>query len=917
MRPYPTEFELDMVLRDGHVVQIRPIRADDQDALAALFDATSPESRYFRFFRAKDRLSPKELAYFTSVDYDRRMAFIVFDEDAVVAVARYDRLGEDPDAAEVAFMVADAHQGRGIGTHLLQLLTTHARLTGVTVFEALVMSDNAAMLRLFRSSGYSLDRKMGRGVYEVRFPTAESEGSSAADDRRERIAVANSLLPFFVPRAVAVVGASDSPGSIGGTLFRNLVDSDYTGELYPIHPRATTVADVPAYASVLDAPGPIDLVFIVVPGPSVYDVAAQCAEAGVRSIVVISAGFSEVGGHGVEEEQRLLRLVRDSGMRMVGPNCMGLLNTNPVVQLNGTFAPVFPPAGNVAMSSQSGALGIAILEHARRTGIGISTFVSVGNKADVSSNDLLLYWEDDPATDVIVLYVESFGNPRRFSRLARRIAKTKPIVAVKSGRTVAGQRAASSHTGALASGDRAADALFRQAGVIRTDTLEELFGVTSLLANQPIPKGRRVAIVTNAGGPAILAADALDARGLDLVEFSESLQVTLAGHLPPEASVVNPVDMIAGAGAQDFERALSAVAASGEVDAVIAIYVPVSDDGAATVAHVLKQFSLKQFSLKQFSGGNIPILSVFMSREDPAELLADSEVRVPSFVFPEAAAQALARVVSHGEWLERPPGNRVVPEGFDVDTVRAVVDRAMDRIGDDGWLDPGEVNGVLVGAGFRVPAEAVVRTADDAVSAASAFSGSAVLKVISPSALHKSDVGGIALDVAGGDSIRDAFDRVSSSVPDATGVLVQEMAPAGHEVLIGLSEDPVFGPLIVFGIGGVYVELLEDVSFRIHPLTDLDASEMIAEIKAAPLLDGYRSFPRGDRPAVVDALLRLSHLIDVVPELVELDLNPVLVHPPGDGATVVDGRMRIVRRDRSFGSEITDLPSVVGRQDAR
>ena len=896
MADYPTEFEVDAVLRDGHVVQIRPIRPEDQDGLVSLFDRTSSESRYFRFFRAKDKLTPKELEYFTTVDYRARMAFVVFDDGEVVAVARYDRLADDPSRAEVAFMVADAHQGRGIGTQLLQLLTAHARRVGVEGFEALVMSENAAMLRLFRTSGYALERRLGQGVYEVQFPTAESEDSMAAADRREQTAVTASMLPFFVPRAVAVIGASNSEGSIGGALFSNIVGSDYTGDCHPVHPTAKKVGGVRAYPSILDVPGPVDLAFVVVPEPAVFDVVSEAAEKGVRAVVVISAGFSEIGELGEEREARLLRLVRDNGMRMVGPNCMGLLNTDPALQLNGTFAPIFPPAGNVAMSSQSGALGIAILEHARRTGIGISTFVSVGNKADVSANDLLLYWEEDPTTDVIVLYVESFGNPRRFGRVARRISQSKPIVAVKSGRTDAGTRAASSHTGALASTDRAVDALFRQTGVIRTDSLEELFGVTSMLSNQPVPAGRRVGIVTNAGGPAILVADALDAKGLELVEFSDELRGRLAETLPQEASVANPVDMIAGAGASDFERCLQLIAESGEVDALIAIFVPVSDDLAVEVAGVLRDAA---------ASGPVPILTVFMSERDPAELLGDDRARVPAFQFPEAAANSLAKVVEYGDFLRRPKG--AIPEFEDIDAaaIRAVIDTSA-----PGWLSPDAVSDVLAAVGLRQPRSAVATSPEEAADIATDL-GPVAMKVVSETITHKTDVGGIELDVEGSEDVAAAFDRIHSSADDATGVLVQEMVGAGLEVLVGVSNDPQFGHLIVFGMGGIFVELLDDVAFRIHPLTDHSAWAMLDEIRAAPMLSGYRTLPEADREAVVDVLLRVSALVELVPEIVELDVNPLLVHEPGDGATVVDARIKIAAH---HGDDVADIPAVVGRR---
>ena len=559
------------------------------------------------------------------------------------------------------------------------------------------------------------------------------------------------------------------------------------------------------------------------------------------------------------------------------------------------------------MSSQSGALGIAILDYARQNNIGISTFISVGNKADVSGNDLLLAWEEDPATDVIVLYLESFGNPRRFARLARRVARKKPIVAVKSGRTSAGTRAASSHTGALASLDVAVEALFNQAGVIRTTTLEELFGVASLLANQPVPKGRRVGVITNAGGPGILAADALESEELQLPELSEGLRAKLAEGLSAEASTRNPIDLIASAGPDHYRHCIETLIESDEVDAVMVIYIPTTPDGLPEVAAAVRETATAHHGMKTF-------ITVFMESEHSAALFEDA--RIPTFVFPEPAAIALSRAARYGEWLSRPEGTIPTLPGLDPAAARRVVAAAVERLGDEGgWLEPGEVDEVLAAFGIRLPASRVVVTADEAAAAASEIGGAVVLKVIAPSALHKTEVGGVLLDVEGEGAVRAGFDHLMSVVSDPEGVLVQEMVPGGHEVLIGVTEDPSFGPLLVFGLGGVYVELLKDVAVRIVPITDRDAAEMVAEIKTARLLQGrYRNFPAGDLDALQEALLRVSALVEAVPELVEMDMNPVKVLPPGEGVRVVDARMKVRPLEAGWSPELLDVPGLAGHR---
>jgi acetyl coenzyme A synthetase (ADP forming)-like protein len=906
MTEYPSEYELDVVLRDGGGARVRPIRPDDGGLVKAFFEKLGPESRYYRFFQVKNTLEPAEIEHFTNVDYHDRMALIALHEGEMIAVARYDREPGPGDHAEVAFAVVDDQQGRGLGTRLLELLTSYARSHGIRSFRAFVLGENRQMMRVFRNSGYELARTIDAGVFTVDFPVTESQRSLAAEADHEKRAVAASLLPLFFPRSVAVIGASNDRASIGGKLFDNILTEGFSGPLYPVNPTSRVVRSVKAYPSIGNVPDEVDLAFIVVPQRFVLQVAQECADAGVRGIVVISAGFSEVGAEGAEDERKLLEIVRESGMRMVGPNCMGLLNTADAVRLNGTFAPVYPPAGNVAMSSQSGALGIAILDYATRNNIGISQFVSVGNKADVSGNDLIMSWEDDPQTDVITLYLESFGNPAKFSRIARRIGQKKPIIAVKSGRTAAGSRAASSHTGALASSDEAVNALFRQAGVIRVDTIEELFDTASLLANQPVPAGRRVGIVTNAGGPGILAADALEANDLHLPELSQDLRSQIAARLPAEASTHNPVDLIASGGPDEFEHAISLLLESGEVDSVMVIYVPTTTEGAGGVARALRDCQARH-------EGGVTLLSVFMQAQGAGDLLAGGPERrsIPTYTFPEAAALALARAVRHGEWRQRDTGHAVELDEETFDAIRDVVEPALQRLGPSGgWLDPDEVDSCLRLAGLRTPVTRVTRSLEEANQVAGEIGGQVVVKVISDDALHKSDVGGVVLGVEGEEAIERAFTQVTGAVPTYEGVLIQEYVPGGHEVLIGMAQDPNFGPMLVFGLGGVYVELLKDVAFRLQPITDTDAREMVRETQSFRLLEGYRNNPEGDIPALESALQRVSALVSAIPELMEMDLNPVKVLAPGEGVVVVDARMRVEPIAPGKLPAMRDLPGV-------
>lgn len=893
----PRHYAVEEILRDGGSIFIRAIRPDDKQRLRDHFRKLSPRSVYLRFFEVKRQLSEAELVRLTEPDFVRHVGLLATlgagDAEEIIGVGRYFRQEQNPQRAELAFAVLDEHQGRGIGTLLLEHLSRIARASGITEFEADTLGENNQMLMVFRNSGYVVRRSLDSGVFHVTFPTEETEEHLAASYARERAAAAQSIRPFFNPRSVAVVGASRRAGTIGATLVSNLKQNGFKGEIFPVNPYAREeIEGLKAYPRVSDIGAPVDLAVIAVPAPAVEAAVADCAQAGVRGVVVISAGFGEVSESGRATERRLYELVRRSGMRMVGPNCMGVLNTDPAVSLDATFAPTFPPAGNVGMLSQSGALGIAILDYVRTLNIGISSFVSVGNKADVSGNDLLAYWAEDPRTQVIVIYLESFGNPRKFARITPEIARQKPIVAVKSGRSAAGTRAASSHSAALASLDVAVDALFEEAGVIRTNTLEELFDVTALLSTQPVPSGRRVGVVTNAGGPGILLADACEAHGLQLPELSPETLAALRSFLPPQAGLTNPVDMIASASPEDYARAIAAVGADPGVDSLVVIYIPVLRTGQEEVTRAIAQ------------GAGVvpldkPVLTVFLSSKGTPPLLSTgARGQLPAYSFPENAALALSAAERYARWRNRPRGMPATLDRFAQSAVRALIERVLEGADGPRWLEQKDLATVLRVAGIEFAAAEQVAPGE-AVATAERMGYPLVAKAVSPGVIHKSDVGGVILGLQSADAVAEAVatlvQRMGAIGARLDGVLLQRQVPDGIEALVGVTTDPTFGPLVVAGLGGTLVELLRDVSFRLPPVTDVDAMEMILKLRTHKLLEGYRGSPPGDREALISVITRISALVEIVPELIELDLNPVKVLRPGAGAIVVDGRMRVGR----------------------
>ena len=862
----------DVVLRDGSTMRFEAPRADDRDRLLAFFRQLSDRSVYLRF-HGHPAIGAQMAEPILDPDWRERGTLVGTKEDRVVAVANYVRL-RDVRTAEVAFAVADELQGRGIATRLLEQLAALAAGVGIEEFLAEVMLDNTAMLRVFADAGFETSRETVQGTAEVRLSIAPTETFRTRVDERDHVGVVTSLRPFFEPATVAVIGASARTGSIGGELFRNVLRAEFCGVCFPVNRSGASVAGVRAYRSVAEIGERVDLAVVCLPGHAVLDAAREALAAGVRALCVISAGFAEIGIEGQSRQERLVELVRGHGARLLGPNCLGIAAAGS--QLNATFGPRALPPGNVGFSSQSGALGLAVLERAAERGLGLSAFVSVGNKADISSNDLLEYWEDDPRTDVVLMYLESFGNPRKFARVARRVARVKPIVAMKAGRTAAGARAASSHTAALAGSEAAVDALFHQAGVVRVDTLEELLDVTGLLAGQPLPRGRNVAVLTNAGGLGILCADACEAAGLSLPALSPATVERLLREFPGEASVGNPVDMLGSAVGSTYEQALPALLADSGVDAVIVLFVPPVVAGADEVAEAVVR------AVEGVDGLEKPVLvSIISSGGIPAALRSAT---VSAFPYPESAARALGRAAQRAEWLRRPQGRAPELGGIDASAAMGIA-----REAGEGWLRPTETRGLLEAYGVPVVPERAAATVEEAVAAAVELGYPVVLKT-GAAGVHKTEVGGVALDLRGEEALRSAAERIGAPF------IVQPFVRGGVELLVGALQDPVFGPLVAVGPGGTLAELIGDACFRLAPLTDVDAEELTRQGKAGRLLAGFRGSEPADTPAVADLLLRIGRLVDEVPEIAELDLNPVLVGP--DGCVAVDARVRVAGQAR-------------------
>jgi acyl-CoA synthetase (NDP forming)/RimJ/RimL family protein N-acetyltransferase len=882
------------LLTDGTTVLIRPAEPEDADAVRQMHAQMSPNNIYLRFFSMSPRAADREAKRVARPRDADHCALLAWLGSELVGVASYEPTGK-PGVAEIAFAVTDHMHGRGVATLLLEHLVSTARLRGLRAFTAETLTDNVAMLRVFADAGLAARRQVCDGVIETTFPLPTDEADEHLQAYLDSVAMREShadvasLRHVLAPASVAVIGASRKPGRVGHAILQNIISGGFGGRVYAVNPHAQSVLGVTCVPAAADLPEPPDLAVIAVPSASVNAVAADCGRRGARSLVVVTAGIDTESGC------ELLATCRSHGMRLVGPNCFGI--AVPPLGLNATFAGAQPPPGSAGLVVQSGGIGIAVLEHLTRLGIGVSSFASVGDKYDVSSNDMLMWWEQDDQTRLAVLYVESFGSPRRFARTARRVGRQFPVLTIIGGRSAAGQRAAASHTAAAATPLITQEALFGQAGVIATTSLGELIDAAALLACQPLPGGNRIGIVSNAGGAGVLAADACGDNQLKVATLSDATQQRLRRLLPAGAAVGGPVDTSAAVSRRTFRACLEQVGKDDAVDVVMAISVPTAlgnltpgiQSAAMTkplVAVTLdQQESVRLLRRRQTGPG---------AETDGQRTASPGEAAIPSYLYPENAARALAHAFRYREWRSSAEGQ--IPEltGIRHDDARQLVARflAGHRLG--GWLPPDQVASLLACYGIELVPTLEATDADGAVRAASGLGQiPVVLKADVPGLVHKSDAGAVLLDLRSEQDVRRGYGELAARFgAGLRRVLIQPMITDGVEVLIGVVHEPVFGPLVVFGLGGVATDVLGDHAARLTPLTDVDAQDLIRGIRAAPLLYGHRGSAPVDLDALADVLLRVSRLADDMPEIAELDLNPVLAR--AEAACPVDARIRIV-----------------------
>ena len=869
----PVEWEADVVLRDGSVAHIRPITPDDADGIRAFHSRQSEESIYLRFFAPLRELSERDVHRFTHVDHHDRVALVATLDGEITGIGRYDRI--DPTSAEVAFNISDHFQGKGIGSVMLEHLAAIAQEMGITRFVAEVLPQNRKMLTVFKDAGYEVTHHIEDGVVEVAFDIKPTEQSKAVQLSREHRAESRSMRTILFPERVAIIGASRRDESIGALVMRNILEAGYQGELYPIHRVAEQVQGVKAYPSILETPEPVDLAIVVVPAAQAIEVVKDCGKAGVKALLVLSAGFAEAGDDGVLLQEKLRRRVRRAGMRIVGPNSFGLINNDPSVRLNATMASVIPESGRLGLFAQSGALGVAVLASAARRGLGISVFASAGNRVDVSGNDLMQYWIDDQETDTVGLYLESMGNPRKFSRIARALAAVKPVVVVSSG--VSSFAAPPGHRTRVTNvPPQAFDALLRQAGVIRVENVHQLFDVAQLTLHQPLPKGDRVAIVGNSDALGALSASACVSWGLRVTHGPVSL--------PPQAS------------AEEFAAALDAAFADPEVDSVVAAFIPplVTQDEEVhrAVRNIVADYEK-------------PCVATFLGMRGVGEDLSYDQAgvrrSVPAYAMPEDGVRALNAVTRYALWRQRDRGTPVAPVGIDRLRAEALIDGYLADSPDGRALTREEARELLGAYGIRVWPAVEVSGVDAAVAAADELTYPVILKSTSPVVRHQPGLVGVRGDLVDADAVRNAHESLSQRLGPlvADRFVVQRMAVPGVSTVIRASEDPLFGPVVSFSVAGPPTELLGDVAHRIPPLTDVDVTDLIDGVKAAPLLNGHRGAAPVHRSALADLVARLSVLADDHPELSAVELNPVNAWTGGVdvlGAEVVV-RPALVRKD--------------------
>jgi acetyl coenzyme A synthetase (ADP forming)-like protein len=878
--------ESDVVLKDGSVLQLREQRPEDVEAILDHLQTLSQQSRNFRFLSAGVDLA-ESARLVGRVDGVNSVGLLAVQGQPPRVVGHGLFLRTGPNRAEAAFTVADSFRSKGVGTILLGQLAQTASSLGIGMFEATVHPENAAMLDVFSQSGFAVRTTSEPGLVRIEFPTEMTEEALRRFEDREEQAAAAAVRGLLNPRSVAVIGASRHRGTIGGEIFHNLLASEFQGPVYPVHPDAEVVQSVQAYRHIAEIQGDVDLAVVAVPAEAVVSVALECAAKGVRALVVISAGFAEAGDEGRSRQVELLEVCSSSGMRLVGPNCMGIINTRREVSLNATFAPAPPEPGPIGFLSQSGALGLAVIDATLKLGLGVSSFVSVGNKSDISGNDLLSYWDTDPDTRVIGLYLESFGNTRKFAQIAERVSKTKPIVVVKSATGAAGQRAAASHTAALVSAsDAAVDALFEKTGILRAGSLGEMFDLMALLSTQPLPEGNRVAIITNSGGPGILCADACEANHLVVSDLSPATQGRLTELLSSHASTHNPVDMVASASADDYYGAIEIVAADPNVDSIVVIFIPPMVTQAKDVAQALAK------AVAGF-GRPLPVVGVFMADSGITRPVQSERVTVPAFPLPEQAARALASTYHLAEWRRHPRTPTQTLVRVDQLAVASKVAQCLRENRE--WLTGADTESILRAYGIPVLRSIEVDTPRAAAQASLQMGGRVVLKGVGPGILHKSELGAVAVGLEAGSEVEQAARQMVAHLDGSPTPIkrfeLQPLAPPGVEVLVGATNDPAYGTLVVVAAGGTSVELTRDSAVRLAPVGPSDAEEMLRKLATFPLLDGYRGALKVDLDALCDVIVRIAALGQHHSAIAEIEANPVIAGPTGSFA--VDARIRI------------------------
>lgn len=880
--PSPALPDVDAVRSDGGLVHIRAVTAEDRAALHALLSASSDRSIYRRFFSVNRRVADDYIDTVVRPNTHDHVALAAFVGDELVALATYERM--DATSAEFAVLVADDRQHEGIGTLLLEHLAEVAREDGMTRFVGEVLAENRDMVQVLHDLDLGTQVIAEGSTLRFAIDLHPGQAATVAMAERERIADSASLRPLLDPRSIAVIGAGERPGSVGHQVLAEILAGGFTGTVYAVNPKHATVLDTPCFPTPRDLPVPVDLAVVAVPAAAVPDVLRGCGERGVRAVVLLTAGFGETGTDGRARQAEAVEIARRFGMRMVGPNCVGVVNTDPTVSLDATFADMPMRPGRFSLVSQSGAFGIAFLSAAAGAGAGIAQFVSIGNKADVSGNDLLLAWESDPRTRVIGMYLESVGDARRFVRIARRVSTHKPIIAIKSGRTSVGQRAGASHTAAAATSDVAMDAMFDAAGVLRVTTIAEMVGAARVFGEQPLPAGRRLVIIGNSGGPGILAADASVGAGLDVVDLDAEVSAALAAAVPGAASTQNPIDLGAAVTPDEVAKALTVILERSDADMVMTVFTDVAVTSAAQIADAVAAAAAHT---------DKTIVATQVGAVDRSLPIPGTDRSLPVFAYPEAAAVVLGLACKYVEARVRTTS--AMPRGPRAERrhARALVRRAI--VQGQQWLGPDEVAALL--ECYHVPqvAQRTVSDTEAAVRAAEELGYPLAVKISSADIVHKSDVGGVQLGIADEAELRGCLARFDAAFPAPHDVLLQTMVPQGTEVIVGAVRDPDVGPMVMVGAGGVLADVLGDRAFALAPLNVQSATTLLDRVRVRRLLGGVRGKPPADVDAVIDVLVRVSTLVQDLPEIVELDVNPVVCSP--SGAVAVDARIRVAVAD--------------------